>query len=59
MEKPQGVNILLLVMLSLSPIGMCLQNQGGGVTGERVKSVGGENFPKVRILAMTSSANRD
>ena len=54
MEKSQGVNILLLVILSLLPIGMCLQNQGGGVTDERVKLAGEENLHRVRVLQWSS-----
>ena len=52
MEKSTGVNILLMVSLSLFiPITMCLQNGGSRVSDGRIKSAGEEG--KVRILAVT------
>ena len=49
MEKLQRVNILLLVLISLLPIAMCLQTEGGGITDERVKLDDEEDLHKVRL----------
>ena len=60
MEKSQAVNILTLLLLSLILLmlmiltAICLQNEGGGVTDEKVKSAVEEILRKVRILAMRS-----
>ena len=59
MEKAQGVNILVLVLLSLILIAICLQNGGGGVIDEKVKSAVEEILRKVRLLAMSPSMDTD
>ena len=54
MEKSQVVNILQLVLLSLLLIAVCLQNQGGGVTDEKIKSASGGSLRQVITLTILS-----
>ena len=50
MEKSQGVIIISFVaLLSHLLIAICLQNQGGGVTDDKVKSAVEEILFKVRL----------
>ena len=53
MEKSHGAIILLLALISLIHIAI-LQNQGGGLTDERVKSAVEEILRKVRGFANES-----